>query len=241
MRAAGIIAAGLGARLADLYPDLPKALVPVAGRPLVEWVAAGLLASGVERLVVLFNSRGDAAREALRSAFPRAPIEFLRADTPTSLASFRLVAGSLARGSEPFLMSTVDALVPPSEVRRFAAAALAPLPGGEEPWAAAALTRFVEDEKPLWADSDAGGLVTAFGDAARRREAVTCGLYALGPRAAADLASGATEGLERLRDWWTALAAAGRPVRGVTLADTVDVDRPEDLQAAERITRCFAA
>lgn len=239
MRAAGIIAAGLGVRLAGLYPGLPKALVPVAGRPLVEWVAAGLLASGVERLVVLFNGRGDAAREALRSAFPHAPIEFLRADTPTSLASFRLVAGALARGSEPFLMSTVDALVPPAEVRRFAAAALAPLHDGEEPWAAAALTRFVEDEKPLWADSDARGLVTAFGDAARQREAVTCGLYALGPRAAADLA--AADRLPRLRDWWTALAAAGRPVRGVTLADTVDVDRPEDLPAAERITRCFVA
>lgn len=239
MKAAGIIAAGLGSRLAGLHPNLPKALVPVAGRPLVHWVAAGLLSSGVERLVVLFNSRGDAAREALKAAFPTAQLEFLRADTPTSFASFRLVASTLARGSERFLMSTVDAIVPPAEVRRFAVTALAPLDSGGEPWAATALTRFVEDEKPLWADVGAEDLVTAFGDAARRRETVTCGLYAIGRHAAEDLASAPELG--RLRDWWTALAAAGRPVRGVTLTDTVDVDRPSDLPAAERIARCFAA
>ena len=37
----------------------------------------------------------------------------------------------------------------------------------------------MEDEKPLWAATDPSGRVTAFGDAASRKDAVTCGLYAL--------------------------------------------------------------
>ncbi|MBI3300032.1 MAG: NDP-sugar synthase [Elusimicrobia bacterium] len=238
MKAAGIIAAGLGERLAGLHPGLPKPLVPVGGKPLVHWVVSGLLDAGIERLVILFNSKGDAARDALKKDFPDAPIEFLRADTPTSFASFRLVAATLARKHDAFLMSTVDALIPPAEVRRFAYEALVPFPGMTEPAAAVALTHFVEDEKPLWADTDADGRVTAFGDAAIKQAAVTCGLYAMTKESARHLRE--SPEAPRLRDWWTGLSKS-HPIRGVTLSDTVDVDRPEDLPAAERITRCFAA
>lgn len=231
MRAAGVIAAGLGERLSASHPGVPKPLVPVGGRPLAQWIVSGLLAAGVGRVVVLLNSRGDAAREALERAFPGRGLEFLRADPPTSFDSFRLVATALARTEPAFLMSTVDALVPPAETRRFAECALAPFPDGAAPEAAVALTRFVEDEKPLWADADADGRVRAFGDGAVRKDAVTCGLYALTRGAAMTLPPTAA----RLRDWWAGLAAAGRPVRGVTLSHTVDVDRPEDLPAAERL------
>ena len=235
MRVAGVIAAGLGERLAASHPGCPKPLVPVAGRPLVHWVVSGLLSTGAERVLVLLNSRGDAARDSLAAAFGER-VAFLRADPPTSFDSFRLVATTLARTEPAFLMSTVDALVAPAEVRRFAAGALAPWPGGELPSAALALTRFVDDEKPLWADAGPDGRVSALGEAAVRRDAVTCGLYALTAGAAATLPPTAA----RLRDWWTDLVASRRPVRGVLLSDSVDVDRPEDLPSAERLAASFA-
>ena len=234
--AAGIIAAGLGERLRGSHPGLPKPLVPVGGKPLVLWVARALFEAGVERLTVLLNTRGREAREELRRAFPGRRIDFLEADTPSSFASFRLVAKTLAAREERFLISTVDALVPPAEVRRFAAEAFGPGPGPRAQ-AAVALTRFVDDEKPLWAELGDDGRVRAFGDAVARRETVTCGLYALTREAAASL----PEAAPRLRDFWTGLAASGAPVRGVVLTDTVDVDRPEDIPAAERLISCFGA
>lgn len=230
MKAAGVIAAGLGERLKGSFPGLPKPLVPVGGKPLAHWIVSGLFAAGAERVTVLLNSRGDAARSALSLDFG-SRVAFLRADPPTSYDSFRLVATTLARTEPAFLMSTVDALVPPAEVRRFAEAALSPFSDGALPEAAVAMTRFVEDEKPLWAETDASGRVTAFGDAAARKDAVTCGLYALTAGAVATLPPTAA----RLRDWWTSLPASGRAVRGVLLSDTVDVDRPEDLPAAEAL------
>ncbi|MFH1724667.1 MAG: NDP-sugar synthase [Elusimicrobiota bacterium] len=239
---AGIIAAGRGSRLHDAYPGTVKPMVPVGGKPLIYWVVSSLRAAGVRSLVVLLNSSGDPARAYLQERFAGLTMTFLREDTASSWESFRLVSRRLAERAESFMISTVDALIPPEQTRRFAREALAPFPAsGSEgrPAAALALTRFVEDEKPLWADVDAGGLVTALGPAASRREAVTCGLYSLGRPVTAAMPAASAHG--RLRDFWTDLLKSGRPVRGVLLADSVDVDRPEDLPAAERMTSCFGA
>lgn len=232
---AGIIAAGEGSRLRAAAPG-PKPLVEVGGKPLVHWVVLSLRAAGARSLTLLHNSSGDAVRAYLKGAFPDLAWTFLRKDTASSWESFRLVSGTLAAKSERFLLSTTDALVPPADAARFAAEAFAPL-GGAAPAAALALTRFVEDEKPLWADVGPDGRVSALGEKARRREAVTCGLYALSAAAADAMPPAAAH--SRLRDWWSALIEGGVRVRGVLLSQTVDVDRPEDLAAAEKVTSCF--
>lgn len=45
-----ILCGGRATRLAALYGDRPKALVPVAGRPFIEWQLAWLAAGGVRRV-----------------------------------------------------------------------------------------------------------------------------------------------------------------------------------------------
>lgn len=238
LRCAGIIAAGEGSRLRARFPGTPKPLVPVSGRPLACWVVASLRAAGVRSLWVLLNSGGDAARPALRRAARGVRLSFLRRDTTSSWESFRLVSRLLAREAPRFLVSTVDALVPPADARRFAEGAFAPF-GSRGPAAALALTGFVDDEKPLWADVDAAGRVKALGEDAVGRRAATCGLYALSASAARRLPP--ARRYARLRDYWSALVRSGEPVRGVLLSKTVDLDRPEDIPAAEKVLRCFDA
>jgi hypothetical protein len=60
---------------------------------------------------------------------------------------------------------------------------------------------------------------------------VTCGLYFMTRAAAARLPEPATHA--RLRDFWRTLVASGARVSGPTLSKTLDVDRPEDVAAAE--------
>ena len=103
--------------------------------------------------------------------------------------------------------------------------------GGAKADAGLALTRFVDDEKPLWADLDAAGFVTALGDAAAAKTFVTSGLYYATRKAAGLLPEAAAHG--RLRDFLGSLVAAGARVSGVVLTKTLDVDRPDDLEAAE--------
>jgi NDP-sugar pyrophosphorylase family protein len=54
-----IFAAGLGTRLKPLTDTLPKALVPVSGKPLLEHVARRLMASGIDEAVVNVHHFAD--------------------------------------------------------------------------------------------------------------------------------------------------------------------------------------
>ena len=62
-----IFAAGLGTRLKPLTDTLPKALVPVCGKPLLEHVARKLLASGVNEAVVNIHYFADKIEEWIAS------------------------------------------------------------------------------------------------------------------------------------------------------------------------------
>ena len=53
-----ILAAGLGTRLRPLTDTLPKALVPLQGRPLLEWNIRWLMKHGVDEIIVNGGRRG---------------------------------------------------------------------------------------------------------------------------------------------------------------------------------------
>jgi NDP-sugar pyrophosphorylase family protein len=60
-----ILAAGFGTRLRPLTNTVPKALVPVAGRPLIEYSLLLLKAYGIEDIVINLHHLGGKIREAL--------------------------------------------------------------------------------------------------------------------------------------------------------------------------------
>lgn len=60
-----ILAAGFGTRLRPLTNTVPKALVPVAGRPLIEYGLLFLKAYGVEEVVINLHHLGEKIRALL--------------------------------------------------------------------------------------------------------------------------------------------------------------------------------
>lgn len=222
---AAIIAAGEGSRLAKSHAGIVKPLIPIAGKPLVHWVVDGLRSAGCKDISVLTNTRGKAVGPYLTAAFPDLEFDLVTADTASSFESFRLISLRLAETEEDFVIITVDALIRPEDVARFIKECRA-----SRADAGLALTVHVDDEKPLWADVDGNGRVTALGEAVKQRRAVTCGLYYMTRRAVAELPEAKRH--SRLRDFLGALVDSGR-VASVTLSKSLDVDRPEDLGAAE--------
>lgn len=57
-----ILAAGLGTRLRPLTNEIPKALVDVGGRPMLEHVARRLIEAGATRLIINIHAHADQIR-----------------------------------------------------------------------------------------------------------------------------------------------------------------------------------
>lgn len=66
-RRAMVLAAGLGRRMRPITDTIPKPLVPVAGKPLIDWGLDKLAEAGVETAVVNIHYRGAQLADHLRS------------------------------------------------------------------------------------------------------------------------------------------------------------------------------
>jgi 2-C-methyl-D-erythritol 4-phosphate cytidylyltransferase len=126
VHAVGIVAAaGSGLRLGA---DVPKALVPLAGRPLVSWAVDGLRAGGVDEIVVVVPPADRAAFAAVL------PTDVVLVDGgPNRTASVRAGLSAAAEGVDAVLVhDAARPLTPPDVVARvlaaLAAGALAVVP-----------------------------------------------------------------------------------------------------------------
>src|SRR5258708_3504563 len=54
-----VLAGGRGTRIADLYPDTPKPMVPVCGQPFLHWVTGWLAEQGIADIVYSVGYRGE--------------------------------------------------------------------------------------------------------------------------------------------------------------------------------------
>ena len=219
--AGAVIAAGDGSRLSAL--GRPKAMVEVAGMPLVERALRHFQAAGIPRAVVLFNERDDEPARFVAARFPGFA-SVLRKTTPNSLESFRAVLAASPPGR--ILVATVDTVCAEEDFAAFVRAAELTAP--EE--TVLAVTTLVADENPLWVEADGSGRVRRVGGAPAA--AVTAGYYVVSERARA---AEPPPGLGRLREFLAWLCDSGEPMRAVPIANAVDVDRPEDVRLAETL------
>ena len=92
----------------------------------------------------------------------------------------------------------------------------------------------MDDENPLYVDAGDDGRIRSFSKTERARW-VTGGLYALSPRVFDEIAPATRAGVSRLRGFLAHLAAHGYDLRIFPFSTIVDVDRPADIGAAERL------
>lgn len=102
-----VLAAGRGTRMGELTNDLPKPMLPVHGRPILEHVLEGLASAGVERFLLVVGYRRDAIEAHFRNW--RLPVEFRLQDPVDGTGSATRLAREFA-GREPFLLTFGDIL-----------------------------------------------------------------------------------------------------------------------------------
>jgi len=104
-----VLAAGLGTRMRPLTDNLPKALVPVAGRPLIDRVLDKLVEAGVTRAVVNVHHFADQVEAHLKG---RRDLEVLISDERSGLldsgGGIQHARGLL--GEDPIFVANIDSL-----------------------------------------------------------------------------------------------------------------------------------
>ena len=111
MRQAMILAAGLGTRLKPLTDTMPKALVPVGGKPLLEWNIRKLQAQGYDRFVVNIHHFAQQIVDYVAQQ-DYAPLVQFSDETEALLETGGGLkkAQHLFRDDEPILLHNVDIL-----------------------------------------------------------------------------------------------------------------------------------
>lgn len=181
-----ILAAGLGTRLRPLTDRIPKALVEVAGVPMIERIARRLIAVGVDRLVINLHHHADQIRAFLeeRSGFG---VEVHISEEPEGALE---TGGGLKhaaphfRRDTPFFLHNVDVIteIPLAEMYRAHAAAdpLATLAvSGRE---STRLLRFDADGLQGRLDTRTGEVEACRPPTGRSNDRAFAGVHVLSPR-----------------------------------------------------------
>ena len=220
----GILGAGLGSRLNSAAGAKPLAPV-LNGRSLLELLVGRLRKAGVHTISCAL--RAEQFNRERRSFLPQAPgLTYLFADTESSLHTLAALIEKLGASEGPVLFMMADTVMLPDDFTRFLAFC-ASLPENAN---AVLVTPFVDDEKPLWVDVDAGGLVTRFGS--EKGSFVTSGMYFLSPAAMKIALEEVAGGTHKMRNFLSKLAERKLPINSFVVAKTIDVDHPSDLEKA---------
>lgn len=115
IRRAVVLAAGRGTRMGEMTAGMPKAMLPVRGRPMLEHVLDGLAAAGIAEFFLVVGYRREMVEAHFRDWRP--PIEFHVQQVLNGTGGAARLARGFA-GDEPFLLTFGDILCePPAYVR----------------------------------------------------------------------------------------------------------------------------
>ena len=104
-----VLAAGVGRRLQPLTDTVPKPLLAVGGRPLIEIVLRRLAAAGVDRVIVnVFHHAAQMERALARWSHPGLSIAISREEELLDTGGGLKKAASFLAGREPFFLHNAD-------------------------------------------------------------------------------------------------------------------------------------
>jgi NDP-sugar pyrophosphorylase family protein len=240
---AGIIAAGWGERLGQ---KIPKALTPVGGRTLIDFVLDGLEAAGVTQVTCIINEMAREVPAYVEKSGRKLAVDWIVRTTPSSMHSFLIVLERLAQKAPgPYFMTTVDGVAVPETYKEFAQS-FALFSDAD---VLLGLTDVIEDEKPLRvamrgaegtglmpqkpAENPAAFEIIAMTNTGFDSDYVTSGFYGVRGDVLKHKEAVLAQGFTALRQFLGYLLKYGHRFYGVPLPPVIDVDRPEDIQSAE--------
>ena len=113
-----LLAAGRGTRMRDLTDELPKPMIEVRGKPILQHIIEGLRAAGVEQFLIIVGYRAEVVRQAFNDG-ARFGVSIGYATQEVQNGTGKVV--ELARdfaGADSFILSYGDIIIDPLNYQR---------------------------------------------------------------------------------------------------------------------------
>jgi len=230
-----IIAAGRGDRLrASMRDDIPKPLVMLGGEAMLSRQARALLDAGASSVIAIINSETARFAKEMALEFPPS-LRLVVRDTANSMETMLALGDVLEPGW--FIASTVDAVIPQTELASFVNASCKKIEECRDKKLAGvlAVTRWRGEAKPLYADVTENGLIHRLGEG--QTSTVTAGLYVLSTGIFDYAADARRAGLDALRRFLALIIERGMRLDAFEIDGSIDVDEASDLDAARLAIR----
>lgn len=223
-----IIAAGEGSRLAQEGVAKPKPLVDICGEPMIGRLINLFCRCNAESISIIVNEQMTEVREYIESLSLDIPLNLVVKTTPSSMHSFFELSRVIPKGR--FCLTTVDTIFREQDFRPYIEA----MEADERYDGMMAVTDYIDDEKPLYVQTDDDLNITAFRD--ERYDGakyISGGIYALNEKAIDVLADCMERGVARMRNFQRVLVDAGLRLKAYPMGKILDVDHAGDIEKAE--------
>ncbi|MGM9842255.1 MAG: NTP transferase domain-containing protein [Candidatus Limisoma sp.] len=222
-----IIAAGEGSRLAQEGVAKPKPLVELNGEPMIGRLINIFRRCNAESISIIVNEQMTEVRQYLESLSFDIPFRLVVKSTPSSMHSFYELSRVMPAGR--FCLTTVDTIFREDDLRRYIEA----MEAATDCDGMMAVTPYVDDEKPLWVETDDVLNIVNFRDQSfDGAKYISGGVYALSDKAIKVLERCMADGVARMRNFQRALVADGLKLKAYPIEKILDVDHASDIEKA---------
>ena len=227
-----IIAAGEGSRLSSEGILSPKPLVEVNGEKLIDRLIRVFMMNEASEIVVICNEEMTSVSNHLAylKQQGQVPLRFIVKSTPSSMHSMWELHQWLE--GEPFVLTTVDTIFREQEFTTYVQAFTTLVANGTAD-GLMGVTDYIDDEKPLYVETDDQLMVTGFYDTSDEPGFISGGIYGLTPRSLTTLAQCVNRGESRMRNFQRAMIRDGLRLKAWPFSKVLDIDHAADIQKAE--------
>ena len=224
-----IIAAGEGSRLAKEGFPLPKPMVSLHGKMLIDRLISVFKNNNPESIHIIINEDSEKLEDHLSETDYSFPIKIIRKSTPSSLHSFHELLKTIPNVNS-ICLTTTDTVFREAEFNAY----ITEFENNKEIDGLMAVTSFVDDESPLFVATDEDLNITAFTDKnTLQTPFISGGIYCLSGKALAVVAESIENGTNRMRNFQRNMLTSGVKLKAYPFSKIVDVDHVADIKTAE--------
>lgn len=229
-----MLAGGLGTRLRQVVPDLPKPMAPVNGRPFLEHLLDYWMRQGIDRFVLSVGYKHEVVEQHFGSRYRSAEIDYAVEASPCGTGGGLLLSLPRLRGPGTFLVMNGDTFfeVGLDAMQRFHCERQADL--------TVALREVEANSRYGGVGIDGQGRITTFDNRARTagRALINGGVYLAEKAAFAGMAPESDGPVSLEEQLYTHMLAAGRRLYGhLSSGRFIDIGIPEDYHRAASVLR----